>query len=66
MTEINSEGYLQQAPEIPEAPKLAEAERARLGEKLAAFYKDLLDTPIPERFTRLLAELEQTAKEREC
>jgi hypothetical protein len=36
------------------------------GEKLAAFYKDLLDTPIPQRFTQLLAELEQTAKERQC
>jgi hypothetical protein len=48
-----------------EAPSLSAAERAHLGRKLAAYYKCLLDAPVPEKLTQLLAELERKDKERQ-
>jgi hypothetical protein len=48
-----------------EAPSLKAAERAHLGRKLAAYYKCLLDAPVPEKITQLLAELERRDEERQ-
>jgi hypothetical protein len=43
---------------VPPGPKLGVAEQARIGLRLAEFYKHLLDQPVPDRFMELLAELE--------
>jgi hypothetical protein len=47
----------------PPGPKLGAAEQARIGQKLAEFYKHLLDQPVPDRFMQLLSELERRTGE---
>jgi hypothetical protein len=39
--------------------KVGPVELASLGQRLAEFYKHLLDEPVPDRFIQLLAELKK-------
>jgi hypothetical protein len=52
-----------QLTDTPAGPKLGAAEQVRIGQKLAEFYKHLLDQPVPDRFRQLLSELERQTEE---
>jgi hypothetical protein len=44
-------------------PKLDRVIQARIGDQLRAMYDDLMQQPVPDRFTDLLAKLEQHDEE---
>jgi hypothetical protein len=39
--------------------RVGASEQASIGQRLAQYYKHLLDEPVPDRFIQLLAELEK-------
>jgi hypothetical protein len=44
-------------------PKIDRVIQARIGDQLRAMYDDLMQQPVPDRFTDLLAKLEQHDEE---
>ena len=48
------------APKVSAAPRLDRTAQTRIGDKLRSMYADLVQQPVPDRFTELLSQLQES------
>ena len=47
------------SPKVSAAPRLDRTAQTRIGDKLRSMYADLVQQPVPDRFTELLSQLQE-------
>jgi hypothetical protein len=52
-------------PDVPPAPTIQPQIQEHIGRQLRALYDDLLNQPVPDRFSELLEQLDRKAEDRE-
>lgn len=48
------------ATKVSAAPRLDRTAQTRIGDKLRSMYADLVQQPVPDRFTELLSQLQES------